>query len=149
MVDKNKVDLAEKYAKYSKMIPPEEKAFFQNKGTTKTTQEQKVKEAQRTGKKIEIVQKTVGNKQNQISNVGKLLEEDVELKEVPREISIQVSQARNEHKLSQDQLGKKISENVSVVIALEKGEGIYNPKVVEKIEKALDVKFTRSWKKSK
>lgn len=149
MVDKNKVDLQSKYAKYAKMLPPEEKAFFQNKGTSKVTQEQKIKEAQRTGKKVEVVSKAVGNKQNQISNIGKLLDEDVEIKEIPKEISTQVSRARNDHKFSQEQLAKKISEPVAVINDLEKGEGIYNPKVVEKIEKALDVKFTRSWKKSK
>ena len=78
---------------------------------------------------------------------SKLLEEDIELKEVPREIAVQVQQARNEKKLSQDQLAKKISEPLAKIQALEKCEGVYDPKLVVKIEKALNVKFTRSWKK--
>ena len=113
----------------------------------KQTQQQKIKNAVREGKKVEVVQKGVGNKVNQINNVGKLLNEDVDIKTVPREISVQISQARNEKKLTQEQLANKISENVSVVKDLESGNGAYNPKVVNKIEKALGVNFKRSWKK--
>ena len=103
--------------------------------------------AQRAGIKYDVVQKTNTNKKSQVSNVGKLLNEDIEIKEVPKEIATQVAQARNEHKLTQDQLAKKIQENVSVVKDLENATGVYNPKVVEKIERALNVKFERSWKK--
>ena len=59
--------------------------------------------------------------------------------EVPREIAVQVQQARNEKKLSQDQLAKKISEPLAKIQALEKCEGVYDPKLVVKIEKALNV----------
>ena len=109
--------------------------------------QQKVAKAQRDGMKYDVVQKSTTNKKNQVTNVGKLLNEDIEIKEVPKEIATQVQQARNEHKLTQDQLAKKIQENVSVVKDLESATGQYNPKVVEKIEKVLNVKFERSWKK--
>ena len=76
-----------------------------------------------------------------------MLDEDYELKEIPREISVQVQQARNEKKLTQEQLAKKICEPTAAVSDLEKGDGVYDPKLVVKIEKALGVTFTRSWKK--
>ena len=75
------------------------------------------------------------------------MNEDAEDKEVPKEIAKQVQQAGNEHKLTQDQLAKKVQENVSAIRDLENATGVYNPKIVEKIEKALNVKFERSWKK--
>ena len=97
--------------------------------------------------KYDVVQKSTTNKKSQVNNVGKLLNEDIEIKEVPKEIATQVQQARNEKKLTQDQLAKKVQENVSVIKDLESATGVYNPKVVEKIERALNVKFDRSWKK--
>ena len=75
------------------------------------------------------------------------MNEDIDIKEVSKEIVKQIQQARNEHKLTQDQLAKKIQENVNVLKDLENGVGVYNPKIVEKIEKTLNVKFERSWKK--
>ena len=119
----------------------------QKKVTKAPTTQQKVSQAQRKGIKYEVVQKTNTNKKSQVSNVGKLLNEDIDIKEVPKEIAKQIQQARNEHKLTQDQLAKKIQENVSVLKDLENGVGVYNPKIVEKIEKTLNVKFERSWKK--
>ena len=143
---KKRAELDAKFAKYSAMLTPEYKSQFKS-NNNKLTKNQQVKEAMKTGKRVEVVSKTMGNKTNQITNVGKLLEEDIELKEVPREIAVQVQQARNEKKLSQDQLAKKISEPLAKIQALEKCEGVYDPKLVVKIEKALNVKFTRSWKK--
>ena len=118
----------------------------QKTGKTVTTQ-QKVSKAQRDGVKYDVVQKGTTNKKSHVENVGKLLNEDIELKEVPKEIATQIQRARNEKKLTQDQLAKKVQENLSVIKDLESGTGAYNPKVVEKIEKALNVKFERSWKK--
>ena len=111
------------------------------------TTQQKVSKAQRDGVKYDVVQKATTNKKSQVQNVGKLLNEDIELKEVPKEIATQVQKARNEHKLTQEQLAKKVQENLSVIKDLENATGQYNPKVVEKIERALNVKFDRSWKK--
>lgn len=137
-----KPDIDALYAKYAAMVPqlPDDK-----KKTM--THAQKVKNVQRTGGKVEVVAKATSNKKSEVSNVGKLLNEDIELKTVPREISIQVQQIRNEKKLSQDQLAKKICENVIEIKNLENGDGVYNPKVVSKIERIFGVKFTRSWKK--
>ena len=117
----------------------------QKAGKTITTQ-QKVSKAQRDGVKYDVVQKGTTNKKSHVENVGKLLNEDIEIKEVPKEIATQIQKARNEKKLTQEQLAKKVQENLSVIKDLESANGAYNPKVVEKIEKALNVKFERSWK---
>jgi len=123
---------------------PQQQKVEKKKGPTT---QQKVVLAQRNGMKYDVVQKSTTNKKSQVNNVGKLLNEDIEIKEVPKEIATQVQQARNEKKLTQDQLAKKVQENVSVIKDLESATGVYNPKVVEKIERALNVKFDRSWKK--
>ena len=111
------------------------------------TGQQKVSKAQRSGLKVEVVQKNTTNKKSYVSNVGKLLDEDLEIKTIPKEIATQVQQARNDAKLTQEDLAKKISEKVSDIKDLESANGVYKPKIVEKIEKALNVKFERSWKK--
>ena len=96
----------------------------------------------------EVVQKNTTNKKSYVNNVGKLLnDENLEIKTVPKEIATQVAQARADAKLTQEELAKKVSENVAFIRDLEKGEGVYKPKIVEKIEKVLNVKFERSWKK--
>ena len=118
------------------------------KKTTKApTTQQKVNLAQRTGVKYDVVQKSTTNKKSQVNNVGKLLDEDTDFKTVPKEIATQIQQARVEKKVTQEQLAKKVQENVRVIKDLESATGVYDPKVVEKIEKALNVKFERSWKK--
>lgn len=144
---KEDAEFEARLAKMNAMLPKSYLDEQKSNQRSKPTQQQKIKNAVREGKKVEVVSKGVGNKVNQINNVGKLLNEDVDIKTVPREISVQISQARNEKKLTQEQLANKISENVSVVKDLESGNGAYNPKVVNKIEKALGVNFKRSWKK--
>ena len=111
------------------------------------TAQQKVNVANRSGVKYDVVQKEKTNKKSQVNNVGKLLNEDIEIKEVPKEIAVQVQKARNEKKLTQEQLAKKIQENVGEIRDLENANGVYKPKIVEKIERALGVQFERSWKK--
>ena len=118
------------------------------KKTTKApTTQQKVNLAQRTGVKYDVVQKSTTNKKSQVSNVGKLLDEETDFKTVPKEIATQVQQARTEKKKTQEELAKMVQENVRVIKDLESATGVYDPKVVVKIEKALNVKFERSWKK--
>ena len=56
--------------------------------------------------KYVVVQKSTTNKKSQVTNVGKLLNEDLDIKEVHKEIATQIQQARNEHKLTQEQLGQ-------------------------------------------
>ena len=117
------------------------------KAKAQTTQ-QKVTKAQRSGVQYEVVQKNTTNKKSYVNNVGKLLnDENLDIKTVPKEIATQVAQARSEAKLTQEELANKVSENVAFIRDLEKGEGPYKPKIVEKIEKVLNVKFERSWKK--
>lgn len=138
-----KTNFEDKFAKYAAMVSPHP----DSKKNTGPTQAQKVKQAQRGGRDVAVVDKGKTNKKSNVDNVGKLLDEDLEVKGVPKEISTQVIQARNNAKLTQDQLANKISENVSALKDLENGVGVYDPKIVVKIEKTLGVKFTRSWKK--
>ena len=144
--EKEQKMLDKKFEKYAAMLPQSYKDQFKRE-VKKPTQKQKVNEAIRQGRKTETVQKGQGNKNDYVQNVGKLLNEDIEIKEVPREIAIQVARARNEKKLTQQQLANKVQENLAAIKDLENAEGAYNPKLVEKIEKILQVTFERSWKK--
>ena len=148
--NKKQNDFDAAFEKFSKQLPKDYTDQFkknENKGPSK---EAKVKEAMRTGGKIEVVAKSSGNKAHPLTlNVGKILDDEhiIEIKEVPREIANQVAKIRLEKKLTQEQLATKICERSSVVKDLEAAQGKYDPKVVEKIEKAFGVKFDRSWKK--
>ena len=144
--EKEQKMLDKKFEKYAAMLPQSYKDQFKHE-VKKPTQKQKVNEAIRQGRKTETVQKGQGNKNDYVQNVGKLLNENIEIKEVPREIAIQVARARNEKKLTQEQLANKVQENLAAIKDLENAEGAYNPKLVEKIEKTLGVQFERSWKK--
>ena len=62
-------------------------------------------------------------------------------------IGYQIKEKRLQKEMSQEELAKKVQEKVSLIKDLESGTGVYYPKIVEKIEKALNVKFERSWKK--
>ena len=146
--EKEQKMLDKKFEKYAAMLPQSYKDQFKRE-VKKPTQKQKVNEAIRQGRKTETVQKGQGNKNDYVQNVGKLLNEDIEIKEVPREIAIQVARARNEKKLTQEQLANKVQENLAAIKDLENAEGAYNPKLVEKIEKILQVKFERSWLEKK
>ena len=136
-----------KFNKIAQRLHGNQPAQTQKKTTKAPTAQQKVTLAQRTGVKYDVVQKSTTNKKSQVSNVGKLLDEDTEVKTVPKEIATQIQQARAEHKLTQEQLANKVQENVRVIKDLENATGVYDPKVVVKIEKALNVQFERSWKK--
>jgi putative transcription factor len=138
------------FEKFSKKLPKEYTEQFKKNEVKGPSKEAKVKEAMRTGGKIEVVAKASGNKAHpQNLNIPKILEDDhpIEIKEVPREIATQVAKVRLEKKLTQDQLATKICEKVHILKDLENAQGKYDPKVVEKIEKALNVKFDRPWKK--
>lgn len=137
------------FEKFANKLPKEYTAQFkknENKGPSK---EAKVKEALRTGKPLEIVSKGVGNKHGEIKNIGKLLADDavLEIKEVPKEIASQVARIRAEKKLTQEQLATKIMEKPAAIKDLEAATGVYDPKLIEKIEKHLGVKIDRPWKK--
>lgn len=149
-VNKKQNEFDAVFAKFASKLPKDYTDQFkkpEQKGPSKNTQ---IKEAMKYGKKIEVVSKNTGNKAHaQNLNIGKILEDEhpLEIKEVPKEIATQVAKARAEKKLTQEQLATKISEKAAVIKDLESAQGVYDPKVVEKIEKALSVKFDRPWKK--
>jgi putative transcription factor len=137
------------FDKFAKQLPKEYVDQFKKPDIKRETKEQKVKEAMRSGKKVEVVNKSTGNKAHPVNvNISKVLDDEgvLEIKEVPKEIASQVAKIRAEKKLTQEQLATKISEKTIVVKDLEAATGVYDPKVVEKIEKALGVKFDRPWK---
>ena len=119
MKKKSKAELEyeKKFAKFRNQMyggkPPQGKPTQnQKKGSTA---QQKISKAQRSGLEVEVVQKNTTNKKSYVSNVGKLLNEDVEIKTIPKEIATQVAQARTEAKLTHEQLAKKIQEKVSFI----------------------------------
>jgi len=114
------------------------------------SKQQKINNAVRSGKQVEFVKKSGGNK-TEITNMGELLSDDkvIEIKENPKELGIQVSSRRQELKLSQEQLATKINEQSSVIKDIENGTGTYNATIVSKIEKSLDFKINRTWKTNK
>ena len=136
-----------KFNKIAQKLHGNQPQTTQKKTTKAPTTQQKVNLAQRAGVKYDVVQKSTTNKKSQVSNVVKLLDEEADFKTVPKEIATQVQQARTEKKMTQEELAKKVQENVRVIKDLESATGVYDPKVVVKIEKALNVKFERSWKK--
>ena len=77
------------------------------------------------------------------------LDNEMTVKTVPKEISDQVKRARATAEKSQDQLAKICEVRVAAIRDIENMEGEYNAGLVLKIEKALKVKFTRSWNKDK
>ena len=132
------------FDKYSSMLSKEYKAQFKTPEYTGTTKKEKLRDAQRKNKEV-IVNKGFSNKQKPNVNIAD--DAEVHIKEVPKEIATQVSKARSEAKMTQDDLAKAISEKTAVIKELESCEGVYKPEVVVKIEKKLKVHFTRSWKK--
>ena len=63
---------------------------------------------------------------------------------IPKEIANQVQKIRIEKNLSQEELANLIEENVLAIRNLENCKGSYNTKLVEKIEKALNITFDKS-----
>ena len=135
------------FAKASGSLTKEYKDQFKKVEYKKQTNDQKAKEAFRQGKNVEIVNKGLKNNAHGNLNVGKLLNEDVTPKTVPNEISNQIKKFRSEKNWTQEQLSKAAMEKTSVIRDYENGDGVYDPNVCLKIEKALGAKFTRSWKK--
>lgn len=109
--------------------------------------EQEIKNLKSGGGNVVI--KSSSNKHEPKVNIAKVIDHDAEIKikEVPKEISIQVQKARAEAKLTQDQLAKLVEVKPSAIKDLESGTGIYDPDLVSKIERKLNTKFDRSWKK--
>ena len=138
------------FAKFSQQLPKDYVQQFKRPESNVGVKQVKMRAAQRQGK-TEVVHKSSGNKHGEVMNVGKLLEDDgiIEIKTTPKEIAQQVAMFRNEHKLTQDQLAKKISEPLQDLNDLENCNGVYKPNLVSKIEKSLGVKIDRPWKNKK
>ena len=136
------------FAKYSQKLTPEYTKQFKRPESTAGAKSVKMRAAQRQGK-VEAVTRVGGNKKNEITNIGALLDDDaiIEIKTTPKSIAQAISLKRNELKLTQTQLATKIGEKVSDVNDLENCVGAYKPDLVLKIEKALKIKIDRPWKK--
>lgn len=141
-------DFDSAFDKFAKKLTPDYKNQFKKvEYAGPKTQAEKIKQAQRMGQRVEVVNKGTGNKKL-IANVGHLLEEGVDAgMDNPRELAIQVAQLRAEKKLTQDQLATKISKPASVIKDIENSTGKFDPQVVLDIERVLGVKIDRSWKK--
>ena len=135
------------FLKYSSMLTKEYRDMFKKVEYAGNNKKDKTRDAQRKGN-AEIVSKNVHNNQKPELDIAKAmdLENEMTLKTVPKEISTQVVQARNNAKKTQEELAKLVECKVSAIKDLEAGEGAYNAELVLKVEKALAVKFTRSWK---
>lgn len=98
---------------------------------------------------VNVYIKSTTNKQ--ISNLAQALnpERDVVIKDIPKEISTQVQQARKQANLSQEELARHTEVKVSLIRDLEAGVGAYDAQLVAKIEAHLKLQFTRSWKNNK
>merc|ERR1712032_66653 len=138
------------FAKYSAQLTPDYTKQFKRPESTAGAKQVKMRTAQRQGK-VEVVHKAGGNKKNEIQNIGALLDDEaiIEIKTTPKEIAKQVSEKRNELKMTQSDLAKKIGEPVADLTDLENCSGAYKPDLVIKIEKALKIKIDRPWKKKK
>ena len=136
------------FAKYSQQLTPDYTKQFQRPASTAGAKTVKMRTAQRQGK-VEIVHKAGGNKKNEISNIGALLDDEgiIEIKTTPKSIAQAVSLKRNELKMTQSELAIKIGEPVQDLNDLENCSGAYKPDLVNKIEKALKIKIDRPWKK--
>lgn len=148
---KKKSEFDAAFEKYAKMLTQEYKDQFKRQDNSKLDQAKaKKRDEQRKGN-IEHVVKNIGNKAHaEVLNIPKLLDDEhpIEIKTTPKEIAQQVATYRVEKKLTQEQLAKKISEPVSDINDLENCEGVYKPNLILKIERALNVKIERPWKKN-
>lgn len=151
-MNKSKSDKAkfeEAFAKMQKEVPKDYYDGFKKVDYAKKDKKVAEKENLRTGK-VQAVIKGSSNKQNEPKiNIAKALDPDadIKIKEVPKEISSQVSKARMEAKLTQDELAKLVEVKPSAIKDLEAGVGAYDADLVVKIESKLKKKFDRSWKK--
>jgi putative transcription factor len=143
---KKQIEYEATFSKYASLLSKEYKdQFKRTEATVRSEKDNKLKEAMRTGK-TEVVVKDSGNKQNTpLVDISKVLDPNttIEIKTVPYMVAQQVAKHRAMADLTQDQLATKISEKVSILKELEAGTGVYNPKVLDKIEKVLGVNITR------
>jgi putative transcription factor len=148
--NKKQDDFDAAFAKFAGKLGKDYTDQFKRPEQKGPSKDVKIKEAIKMGKKVEVVSKATGNKAHQQPlNVAKLLEDEhpLEVKTYPKEIASQVAQIRIEKKLTQEQLATKINEKVIVIKELEGATGKFDANVISKIEKNLNVKIERPWKK--
>ncbi len=151
-MNKSKSDKAkfeEAFAKMQKEVPKDYYDGFKKVDYAKKDKKTAEKENLRTGKVQAVIKGTSNKQKEQNINIAKALDPDAEIKikEVPKEISTQVSKARMEAKLTQEELAKLVEVKPSAIKDLEAGIGAYDAELVVKIEGKLKKKFDRSWKK--
>lgn len=142
-----------KFDKLSAMLPKSYFDQFKGQEHNKNKQEKKqVVQALRTGKPVDFVKKSTGNKAHATNiNVGVALDENtnIEFKYVPKETANAIQAGRNERKMTQTKLAQLVNEKESVIRDIEKGEAVLDHGIIDKIEKALEITLPRPWKKSK
>ncbi len=143
-----KSDFDSAFDKYASLLTKDYKDQFKKPDYGKQEKKQQLNENMRKGN-VTVVTKQTGNKQTPQVNIAKILdpESNVQIKTVPKEIALQVQQARAKANKTQDELAKLVECKLTSIKDLEMAEGIYDPQLVVKIEKVLNVKFDRSWKK--
>jgi len=105
------------------------------------------------GTDAEVVKKfTATNKHTHAAHTSGTsggLDEEEKIQYIPHDVSLAIVQARQEKKLSQEELAKAINEKVTVVREYEGGKAIGNNDVIARMEKALGTQLPRIPKKRK
>jgi ribosome-binding protein aMBF1 (putative translation factor) len=143
--------LDEKFNRLANMLPKTYFDQFKGPESNKSKADKKqVVHALRTGKQVDFVKKTTGNKAHVTNvNLNEALDDSktIQFKLVPKETAIAIQNARNEKKMNQVKLGALVNEKESVIRDIEKGEAVLDHAIIDKIEKALETSLPRPWKK--
>ena len=97
---KGQIEYEKKFNRIAQKLYGNQANLIQKEPEKEFTTQQKVTKNQRSGINNDVMQKSNTNKKNIVSNIGKLLNEDLEKKEVPKEVATKVSKARNYRKLT-------------------------------------------------
>ena len=149
---KNQKDFDAAFEKFASKLPKDYKEQFkkpdyagQNKKQSKV-----VNNALKQGKQVDHVVKSTGNKAHHDNiNLAEALDDSkkIDIKTVPKETSTAISKARNEKKWTQEKLANLVFEKESVIKDIENSVAPLKHDIIDKIEKALDTKLPRPWKK--
>ena len=97
---KGQIEYEKKFNRIAQKLYGNQANLIQNEPEKGFTTQQKETKDQRSGINNDVMQKSNTNKKNIVSNIGKLLNEDLEKKEVPKEVATKVPKARNYRKLT-------------------------------------------------
>jgi len=140
------------FDKFASKLTKEYKDQFKKPdyGTT-GKQSKQVNNAMRQGKQLDFVKKGTGNKKPLNVNIPEALDDTktIEIKTVPKETAIAIMNARNEKKLTQEKLGSLVYVNPHLIRDIENGTAALNFDLINKIERVLETKLPRPWKKEK